>query len=187
LRYSNRENGILSQQIIDGGEGLHINWASYYVEILDLKKDIPIGYGRLGRVVVTDLFNYHMPLVRYDTGDLAIMDIDKNSFNGAPSFFKVEGRRMDTIYDTQGKVVTSTIVYELECFSEFKQFQVIQEDHKTYRIRINVDGVFKQESKITRMLNGFLGKDANIVIDYVDEIPQLSSGKRKVTLNKYKP
>lgn len=185
-RYSNMENGILSQQIKNGGNYYHINWASYYIEILDLEKDIPVSYGTLGRVVVTDLFNFNMPLIRYDTGDLAIIDIDKNTFNGAPSFFKVEGRRMDTIYDTKGKIMT-TVVYELEYFPEFKQSQLIQEDEKVYLVKINIDGVFKQEDKMIKMLKSFLGEDATIKIEYVDEIPQLSSGKMKLTLNKFKP
>ncbi|WP_396601174.1 CoF synthetase [Algibacter sp. R77976] len=184
-RYSNMENGILSQQIKNGGNNFHINWASYYIEILDLEKDIPVSFGTLGRVVVTDLFNFNMPLIRYDTGDLAIMDVEKSSFNGAPSFFKVEGRRMDTIYDTKGKIMT-TVVYELEYFPEFKQSQLIQEGEKTYLVRINIDGVFKQEEKMVKMLKQFLGDDAIINTEYVNEIPQLSSGKMKLTLNKHK-
>lgn len=184
-RYSNMENGILSQQIKNGGKNFHINWASYYIEILDLEKDMPVKYGEIGRVVVTDLFNFHMPLIRYDTGDLAVMDIDKNSFNGAPSFFKVEGRRMDTIYDTKGRILT-TVVYELECFPEFKQFQFIQEGEKEYRVKINIDDTFKREEEMINLLKSYLGDDAEIHVEYVVEIPQLSSGKRKLTLNNYK-
>ena len=184
-RYSNMENGILSQQIKHGGNNYHINWASYYIEILDLEKDIPVSHGTLGRVVVTDLFNFNMPLIRYDTGDLAVIDIDKGHFNGAPAFFKVEGRRMDTIYDTKGKIMT-TAVYELEYFPEFKQSQLIQEDKKTYLVKINIDGIFTREKKMIDMLKVYLGEDAIIKVEYVNEIPQLSSGKMKLTLNKYK-
>jgi len=183
-RYSNMENGILSQQVIDGGNFFHINWASYYIELLDLKEDKPAGYGNLGRVVVTDLYNYNMPLIRYDTGDLAVMDIS-NRFNNAPAFSKVEGRRMDTIYATDGRVMT-TVVYELEYFPEFKQFQLIQESKNLYLVKINIDGDFKQEDKMISLLKSFLGEDALIKIEYVDEIPELSSGKRKLTLNRCK-
>lgn len=181
-RYSNMENGILSQQIANGGNSFHINWASYYIEILDIKEDKPAGYGNMGRVVVTDLFNYYMPLVRYDTGDLAIMDIDNECQTKAPSFTKVEGRQMDTIYTTDGRIMT-TVVYELEYFPEFKQFQLIQENKNTYLVKINLEGVFKQEEKMITILKNFLGEDATIKIEYVKEIPELSSGKRKLTLN----
>lgn len=185
-RYSNMENGILSQQIKGQGVNYHINWASYYIEILDLNKDEPVPHGTLGRVVVTDLFNFNMPLIRYDTGDLAIMDVDSNHFNSAPCFTKVEGRRMDVIYDTKGRVMT-TAVYELEYFSEFKQSQLIQEGEKSYLVKINMDGVFNQEEKLIEIMSRFLGDDAIIKFEYVNEIPQLSSGKMKLTLNTYKP
>ncbi|MGK0324214.1 MAG: phenylacetate-CoA ligase [Psychroserpens sp.] len=183
-RYSNMENGILSQQISNEGDNFHVNWASYYIEILDLEKDIPLAYGKLGRVVVTDLFNFNMPLIRYDTGDLAIMDIDKTRFNGAPSFVQVEGRRMDVICDTKGKPMT-TVAYELEYFPELNQFQLIQETEKSYCVKVNSEGDFKREDEMISVLKSFLGEDAIINIDYVDEVPQLSSGKRKLTLNNY--
>lgn len=183
-RYSNMENGILSQQITNGGTCFHINWASYYIEILDVNEDKPAGYGNMGRVVVTDLFNYYMPLIRYDTGDLAIMDVAKDSNTQAPSFIKVEGRQMDAIYTTDGRIMT-TVVYELEHFPEFKQFQLIQENKNTYLVKINLDGIFEQEEKMNIVLKNLLGEDAIINIEYVEEIPELSSGKRKLTLNKF--
>jgi phenylacetate-CoA ligase len=184
-RYSNMENGILSQQMKGEGTNYHINWASYFIEILDLEKDTPVSYGTLGRVVVTDLFNYSMPIIRYDTGDLATINVDRNYFNGAPSFFKVEGRRMDTIYDTKGNIMT-TVVYELEYFPEFKQSQLIQEDEKVYLVKINMVGEFKREKEMIKILQKYLGDDAIIKIEYVNEIPQLSSGKMKLTINRFK-
>ncbi|MFS4481975.1 CoF synthetase [Hyunsoonleella sp. 2307UL5-6] len=184
-RYSNMENGILSQQVIDGGDVFHINWASYFIEILDLKEDKPAKYGTLGRVVVTDLFNYNMPLIRYDTGDLAVIEVKHNTFNKAPAFSKVEGRRMDAIYSVDGRIMT-TVVYELEYFPELKQFQLIQENENTYIVKINLDGVFNKEQKMINLLKSFLGEEAIIYVEYVDEIPELSSGKRKLTLNKFR-
>lgn len=181
-RYSNMENGILSQQIKNAGSNFHINWASYFIEILDLEKDEPAKYGSLGRVVVTDLFNYNMPLIRYDTGDLAVMINKDNEFNTAPSFLKVEGRRMDSIYSTDGRIMT-TVVYELEYFPEFKQFQLIQEDEKHYHVKVNLQEVFNKEEEMVHLLKSYLGSDASIKVEYVDEIPELSSGKRKLTIN----
>lgn len=179
-RYSNMENGILSQQVINGGDKFFINWASYFIEILDINEDVPVKHGEMGRVVVTDLFNYHMPMIRYDTGDLAI--IDKENITSAPAFFKIEGRRMDTIYNTSGKPVTYA-VYDLEYFPEAKQFQLIQEDVKTYLVKLNIDTVFNKENELKEVMCNALGEDAIIKVEYVDEIPLLSSGKRKLTIS----
>ena len=79
-----------------------------------------------------------------------------------------------------------TVVYELEYFPEFNQSQLIQEDEKKYCVKINIDEQFKREEKMIDILEQYLGEDAEIRIEYVDEIPQLSSGKRKLTLNKFK-
>ena len=181
-RYSNMENGMLSHQIPHGGRDFHINWASYYIEILNLHNDNPASYGELGRVVVTDLFNYNMPMIRYDTGDLAIMKSNSDAFNAAPSLVHVEGRKMDTIYTTQGRAI-SAVVYELDEFDELKEFQLIQENKTTYRVIASLNQDFKREKRVIEMLKKHLGQDAIIHVVYVEKIPKLSSGKRKLTVN----
>jgi hypothetical protein len=96
-RYSNVENGILAQQSIDGSDEFEINWASYHIEILDVKNNEVLTYGKPGRIVITDLFNYAMPMIRYDTGDIGIMDYSKD---GKRLVLKsVEGRKMDMVFD----------------------------------------------------------------------------------------
>ena len=185
-RYSNLENGILSIQLPEQGNLFHINWASYFIEILHPEKDVPVAYGKLGRVVVTDLFNHCMPMIRYDTGDLAIMT-DKNlHFNGAPGFVRVEGRKMDMLYNTKGNIQSPFIIFHLEPYASIKQFQLIQEGEKTYILKLNVESNFNSENELIKMFKSYLGDDAEIQILYVDEIPQLSSGKRRLTINNYK-
>ncbi len=83
-RYGNMECGIMGQQNFEGGNEYDLNWASYYFEILDLDKDEPAAKGEIGRIVVTDLFNYGMPLIRYDTGDMAVFGPNKREKNGPP-------------------------------------------------------------------------------------------------------
>jgi phenylacetate-CoA ligase len=184
-RYSNLENGIFSMQFPNHGTNFHINWASYYIELLHPEHDTPVDYGVLGRVVITDLFNYCMPIIRYDTGDLAIMTGEENSFNKAPSFTKVEGRKMDILFDTQGRTLSPYIVFHMESFPEIKQFQIIQESEKTYLLKLNTDQEFKVEQELISIYRDYFGDDANIRIEYVNEIPQLSSGKRRLTVNNY--
>ena len=67
-RYSNLENGIIAQQEITGSGRYVINTASYFVEILKMDSDEQAEPGKTGRIVVTDLFNFGMPFIRYDTG-----------------------------------------------------------------------------------------------------------------------
>ncbi|MEX0289657.1 MAG: CoF synthetase [Flavobacteriaceae bacterium] len=184
-RYSNLENGIFGLQFPDMGQGYHLNWASYYFEILNLEDDTAVAPGELGRVVITDLFNYNMPIIRYDTGDLAILSYDNEYFNAAPIFTTVVGRKMDVIYDTTGKPRSSFIVAALEAYQNVKQFQLIQEGQKNYTIKLNIDNTFEHEEELIKIYREYLGNDAQIRFDYVNEIPLLASGKRRLTVNNY--
>ena len=181
-RYSNVENGIIAQQF-PGSSVFHINWASYLVELLELDSDRPVPYGAPGRIVITDLFNYCMPMIRYDTGDIGYMEAD-DPFNGAPYLRHVEGRKMDMIYNTQGELVTSFIINHLLKYDNIKQFQLIQMDHTSYIIKLNVDKDFNRKNNIIDEFKDYLGKDADIKVVYVEEIPLLNSGKRKLVINK---
>ena len=53
-------------------DGFHINSESIIVEITD-ESGKPLSEGEYGKVVVTDLLNYNMPFIRYDTGDQGII------------------------------------------------------------------------------------------------------------------
>ena len=184
-RYSNLENGIFAMQIPNQGNNFHINWASYHIELLHPENNNPVGYGELGRVVITDVFNYCMPIIRYDTGDLAIMTNKNTFFNNAPAFTKIEGRKMDLLYDTKGNAQSPFMVFHLESYPEIKQFQLIQDGEKEYTIKLNIDEIFRDEKSLIDLYIGYLGDDANIEIEYVKEIPQLSSGKRRLTVNNF--
>lgn len=65
--YSNEENGIMGIQK-EEDESYRIDTESYYYEILKLDSDEPAEPGELGRIVITDLYNYAIPLIRYDNG-----------------------------------------------------------------------------------------------------------------------
>ena len=71
--YSNEENGIMGLQR-EEDESYYIDTESYYYEILKLDSDEPAEPGELGRIVITDLYNYAIPLIRYDNGDLAVAE-----------------------------------------------------------------------------------------------------------------
>lgn len=181
-RYSNVENGIIAQQF-PGSSIFHINWASYRVEVLELDSNKPVALGEPGRIVITDLFNYSMPLIRYDTGDIGYVR-NADPYNGAPYLEHVEGRKMDMIYNTQGELITSYITYHLLKYDKIKQFQLIQEDQTTYIIKLNVYDDFDQQNHIINEFKAHLGEDANIKVIYVNDIPLLNSGKRKLVINK---
>jgi phenylacetate-CoA ligase len=182
-RYSNLENGIIAQQEIAGLGRYVINTASYIVEILKMDSDEQAEPGQTGRIVVTDLFNYGMPLIRYDTGDIGVLSPDSKKA-GNSYLAKVEGRKQDMLYDTQGNFISSyRIQFIFEEYPGIIQYQLIQTGWKEYVVKLNTDGIFKNEAKLIKELNSSLGEDAVFMVEYVSEIPLLSSGKRKMIIN----
>ena len=184
-RYSNLENGILAQQIPGSGNRYLINTASYVLEIFKMDKDVPAGENELGRIVVTDLYNYAMPMIRYDTGDIGILSKTKDAAGN--SYLEiVEGRKLDLLYATDGTLVSSYIVYKnMWQYTEILQYQLVQYGPKDYLFKINMEGPFTKEERLIQEFKNYLGADANFAVEYVEEIPLLASGKRKKIANTY--
>tara|TARA_B110000090_G_C13393524_1_gene450352 strand:- start:1375 stop:2670 length:1296 start_codon:yes stop_codon:yes gene_type:complete len=182
-RYSASETGILAQQSINC-DNFNINWASYYVEILNFDNDEPAIEGEIGRIIITDLFNYSVPLIRYDTGDLGSMIVGDS--NNGPVLTNVEGRKMDMLYNTKGELISSHIVHKICLFKGIKQYQLIQKSEKEYIFKVNTSNEFKEEEGLVESYKKYFGDDSIISIEYVDNIPILSSGKRKKVINLYK-
>lgn len=184
-RYSNSENGILAQQRVNDASGnFEINWASYHIELLDLNEDKPVKPGELGRIVITDFFNCSMPMIRYDTGDVGVMEFDTKS--QAMVFSKIEGRKMDMFTNTSGEPISSHIIHHILQFNGIEQFQFVEEENGEYTIKLKVSSKYDRndEGTIRNQYKEYFGEDSIIHIDYVADIPLLPSGKRKLVVNK---
>lgn len=183
-RYANIECGMLAQQTADLENDFLLNLASYHIEVLDLEKDVPAEEGKPGRIVVTDLFNKAMPMVRYDTGDIGVLGKIEKHGRTQYVFKKVEGRKMDAIYDTQGEPISSfTITNNMWKYIELTQYQFIQLSETEYKFKLNAPKKFLREEELLNEFRSYFGENAKITVEYVDEIPLLSSGKRKKVLN----
>lgn len=186
-RYSNEEMGILAQQSLNEQNNAFIfNWASYHLEILQMDSNEPSNLGELGRIVITDLFNFCMPLIRYDTGDIGAFELPQVQNN----FYKlktIEGRKMDVVYGTNGEFISPHLINNIfnKYFHLLKQYQFIQKGEKEYIIKLNTNDAFSLEQELIKDVKNDFGDDANIKIIYVNEIPTLSSGKRKKVLNTF--
>ena len=183
-RYSNVENGMIAQQSVDGGGEFYINFASYYVEVLNMDNNDASPLGKAGRIVVTDLYNYAMPMIRYDTGDIGIMNERLVNGKTTPVLEKIEGRKMDMVFNTDGHLVSSfTITNGMWKYTELIQYQFIQTGKINYIFKLNCDEPFKRTTELIADFKRIFGERAVIDIEYVDEIPLLNSGKRKKVMN----
>ena len=184
-RYSNEENGFIAQSG-DLSDEFKVNTSGFFVEILKEDSDEPVQIGELGRIVVTDLYSFALPMIRYDTGDLAIKNEEQDGWT--TSLKTIQGRKVDVIYDTKGKMLTSHIwsVYMWK-FDKLKQYQFIQNDKNDYTLKVNgAKGIYTDKELIDH-LKTVLGSDANVNIEHLEGIPSLASGKFKKTICNYKP
>lgn len=77
-----------------------INAETLFVEILDANNQV-LPYGQEGRIVITSLFNKAHPFIRYDIGDIGILD--KKSTLEKPILKQLIGRTNDVAILPSGK------------------------------------------------------------------------------------
>ncbi len=185
-RYSDCECGIIAQQCPESNE-YHINTGSFYVELLKFDSNEPVEEGKMGRIVVTDLYNYAMPIIRYDTGDVGIMSTKTDCGKGGKVLKRVDGRRVDCFYSTKGEMLSPYVINNtMWRFGELRQYQFIQNDANDYLLKINSQsGQNIRIEEILEAVKQYVGADANIKVEKVDEIPLLASGKRKQVICNY--
>jgi len=117
----------------------YIYTPTVHIEIVD-EKGNPVPDGEMGRAIATKLDGYAMPLVRYDTGDLAVKlprDLYPEKRDLAfPLLERVVGRNTDLIKTPDGKtLIVHTFTGIFEFYPEIKQFQVVQNELESITIR----------------------------------------------------
>ena len=183
--YSNQENGLLAFKYFQTNE-YHVNRASYYIELLKIDADEPVGIGESGRIVITDLFNHAMPLIRYYNGDFGIWKEETNVDRHSQSLLSIQGSMYDVLFDTKGnKKSAGVISVKMWPFDKLLQFQFIQEGAKQYLLKLNGAKGHYDDAIFVNLVKDVLGEDAEVVIEHVNEIPVLESGKRKIEVNNY--
>ena len=182
--YANEENGVLAQQKIND-TNYYLNNASYVFEFLKLDSDEPAEYGELGRIVVTDLFNFAFPMIRYDTGDTAIIQKGSKISGGWDYISKLYGRRLDLIYEVDGNPIhPMNFARVLKNFAGIKQWQFIQKDEKDYLLKLNTSQNIDVQ-RVVQEIKSIVG-NGNVSVEFVDDIPVLASGKRKPVVCEWK-
>lgn len=187
-RYSTEEFGVIATSCPHCGK-FHVNDTGYKVEVLDLNENKPVQVGDFGRVVVTDLFSDNMPLIRFDTGDIAVYGGDSTcSFYPTGVILNsIAGRQIETVYDINEKAISAFAINgALRDFKTIKRYQFIQNSPKDNKILLVVNREFNPNDKmlIEDRFTNLLGKEPKISI--VENLPALKSGKRPYIINNYR-
>ena len=184
--YGSSENGILAFQCKEGN--MHLMADHMCVEFLD-ENDRQVKPGELGRIVVTDLASYAMPLLRYDIGDMG-RPSDKRCTCGVtlPLMEIVEGRKEDFIKTKEGKLVHAAYLCYTLKDDTVHEFKMYQKDFNTLFVQIVKSPAFNSntEKVLGKKLRTALGNDMKITFEYVDRIPRESSGKLRYFVSEMK-
>ena len=183
-RYGANELGILAQEC-RGDRSHHVNVAGHVVELLARDRDEAVRPGEIGRVVVTDLFSYAMPLIRYDTGDLAVGCAEPCPCGlPGPVLARIEGRTVEEIRDPAGNLVNPLAISSCpKDLAGIIQYQFVQRSPDGYLLRLQVISSFHEEGVLRERFQRLLGPQARIDVRYVEAIPPLALGKRPYILN----
>ena len=137
-----------------------VNSETLFVEILDENNNV-LPYGAAGRVVITSLFNKAHPFIRYDIGDIGILD--EKSTPKKPILLQLIGRTNDIAILPSGKkspgltfyYVTKSII---EDDGNVKEFIIKQTKIDAFDIeyvsatKLNLAQIQKIEAAITLYL-----------------------------------
>jgi phenylacetate-CoA ligase len=168
-------------------DGLHVNADNVFVEIL--RDGQPARPGEAGSVIVTDLTNRAMPVLRYQVGDVAVAsDRLCPCGRGLPLIERIEGREADYVTTPRGDLISGISLTENFAVQVpgLAQLQIVQEAVDRFRFRIVRGADFgpASEARIADLVAERFGGGLDYVCEYVDQIPQEPSGKYRFCISK---
>ncbi len=168
-------------------EGLHVLAYGRILELLDADSR-PVAPGETGRVVVTDLFNEGMPLLRYATGDLAVPAPGACSCGrGGLRLSRIVGRESDCVITPEGKrlhgEVFSHLFYHV---AGVRRFQVVQAEFGVLEVLVEAEtrAAAPDLRPIGREVERLVGPSMRVEIRLVGSIPPAPSGKQKFVISR---
>lgn len=186
-RYSTEEFGVIAASCKVCGK-FHMNDVGLIVEVLDLETNMPVKKGEIGKIVITDLFSHHMPLIRFETGDLATYGGTSTCdvYPTGEVLESINGREIEILYDTHGNKISPWAISEhMKFFTSINQFQFVQKDIDDNELNLVINENYNKtiEQEIKKAIESLLGTPPKINI--VDEIPAQKTGKRPYIVSLY--
>lgn len=187
-RYGSREVGDIAGEC-SHHTGLHVFPWTNFVEIVD-EEDRQVEPGDSGRVLVTSLCSFAMPLIRYEIGDRASFI----SEGAAPCpcgregqrIARVLGRTVDTFKAPDGTLINGEYFTHMLYFKSFiEKFQVVQHSPSriVYRLITSSPAPDDDIGEIIRGTRAVMGDECRVEFELVDEIPPSPSGKYRYTIS----
>jgi phenylacetate-CoA ligase len=173
----------------------HVHTEHCHVEIVDHKGGA-CAAGATGRIVVTSLTNFAMPLIRYDTGDLAeATENDCPCGRTLPSFGDIVGRYARVAYLPPGTAAQVNALREAlekmpaDLARDLREFQIHQRRDRRFELRL-VARAPLPKAFYDGLRAAWAALSANgpaLEIFTVDRIPRCPGGKSEVFTSDFIP
>ena len=178
-QYGSREVGAIACEC-KKQEGLHIFDSFQYVESIQQEPsqdDI---------LIVTNLRNFSMPLIRYQIGDTVNLKTGFCSCGQQSRMIQnITGRISDHFILEDGTRIGGGYFSQMFYFLPWvKKFQVIQKDYSTILCKIVPEGEHQLSDirEIEKKIRFLMGDSCNVAFEFVDEIEPSKSGKHRFVI-----
>lgn len=184
-RYGCEEVGLIASEC-EEHRGLHLNMSQVVVEFLreDGSEAAP---GEEAEIVVTDLVNHGMPLIRYRVGDMGIPSARQCACGrGLALMESVTGRRADFLKRPDGSLVAGVSLVErtLTAIPGIEQMQLVQDEPRAVRVRVVRDPAFTEaaDRRLRQEFEAAFGPAMTIQVEYVPALDQTAAGKYRFAI-----
>ena len=184
-RYGCEEVGLIACEC-EVHQGMHINTPHIILESVDDEGNTVLP-GESGKLVVTDLNNFAMPLIRYQIEDVGILSDKKCSCGRTfPILEKLEGRVADFLKKADGGLVGGVSLVErtLTKIPGIEQMQFVQKSIDKLVVNRVKGHEFNKETDALLLteLQVVFGNTVDIIINDIEKMPQEASGKYRFSI-----
>lgn len=163
--------------------GLHPFSGLFHIEVI--RDGRPTEEGEVGRVLITDLYNYAMPLIRYDIGDVAVIRRDPCECGIGGERLEIQGRVQDCLIGKDGAVITPDRFtdYLLER-PDVLGFQLTVQQGGDLHLQVVPRGACPVDTEaISQHVLTLLGEQSQLSVRIVPTILPESGGKYRLVKN----
>ncbi len=176
--YSSQEVGYMALQC-PTGEHYHVQSEVVRLEVLD-EQDEPCPPGGVGRVVVSILHNWAMPLFRYEVGDYAEVGGECTCGRRLPVLRRIMGRQRNMLALPNGQKTWPTFPHKAWAHLDaIRQLQLVQ--HQVDHIEARTVGprplTAEEEGEFARMLQERFKFPFRVTFSYRQQIDRAESRK----------
>ena len=165
--------------------GYHMDVDSVVTEFV--KDNEEVSPGERGNLILTCLYNYAMPLIRYNIGDVGVPSNEKCTCGrGLPLMKHIEGRADDLVTAPNGKIlVPENFAQMMRAIPGIGQYKVIQQKKNEIIVQIVKGAGFSQNTirMVREEIKRILGSDVHVKAFIVSEIERDNSGKLRAVVS----